>query len=390
MPEPRHPTGRDKYRVAIICALPRESDAMDLLFDHIWDQDGGPDLYGPVTGGNNVYTYGRIRHVNIVLATLPRIGTVSAAVSSAAIRSDFPSLVTGFVVGIYGGVPIIQGRDAFLGDVVVSSSIVRYDYGKQYDGRFSINKTPKTRFDEHQKQTNILKRAAVHLNSLQAAAKDLKRRTSYDTPEADTDRLFSAEYTHKHRAGCAECNMGETSFDIAVLSRCDDIGCDPAFISRPSRTWQGPSLFVRRIGSGNTVMKSAQDRDRLAKQEEIIAFEMESAGAWEELPCLIVKGICDCSDSHKNKDWQDFASATAASVARALIERMAMGSSQGLLEGPTSGNDWGNNFGHGANFNTGTIFGNGSWTSGKREIPVGYSVSRDFIWLLVLALGANM
>lgn len=70
-------------------------------------------------------------------------------------------------------------------------------------------------------------------------------------------------------------------------------------------------------------MKSGEDRDRISAEHGIIAFEMEGAGAWDEVPCIVVKGICDYSDSHKNKVWQDYAAAVAAAVGRALLERYA-------------------------------------------------------------------
>ena len=84
---------------------------------------------------------------------------------------------------------------------------------------------------------------------------------------------------------------------------------------------QSPLIFVGRIASGDTVMKSGKDRDRIAKEQNVIAFEMEGAGFWEELPCLVVKGVCDYADSHKDKSWQPFAAATAAATMRALLER---------------------------------------------------------------------
>jgi hypothetical protein len=70
-------------------------------------------------------------------------------------------------------------------------------------------------------------------------------------------------------------------------------------------------------------MKSGEDRDRIAKTKGVIAFEMEGAGIWEEVPCLIIKGVCDYADCHKNKKWQNFAAATAASAAKAILERYA-------------------------------------------------------------------
>ncbi|TEA18648.1 hypothetical protein C8034_v010408 [Colletotrichum sidae] len=68
-------------------------------------------------------------------------------------------------------------------------------------------------------------------------------------------------------------------------------------------------------------MKSGEDRDRIAAQNGIIAFEMEGAGIWEEIPCIIVKGVCDYADSHKNKSWQDFVALMAASTTKTLLER---------------------------------------------------------------------
>jgi tetratricopeptide (TPR) repeat protein len=47
---------------------------------------------------------------------------------------------------------------------------------------------------------------------------------------------------------------------------------------------------------------------------------MEGAGVWDNIPCIIIKGVCDYADSHKNKLWQAYAAATGASVAKALLE----------------------------------------------------------------------
>jgi hypothetical protein len=84
---------------------------------------------------------------------------------------------------------------------------------------------------------------------------------------------------------------------------------------------QAPAIFIGRVASGDMVMESGEDRDRIAEKEDVIAFEMEGAGIWEEVPCLVVKGVCDYSDCHKNKKWQNFAAATAASATKAILER---------------------------------------------------------------------
>ncbi|KAL6692963.1 hypothetical protein J3F84DRAFT_381203 [Trichoderma pleuroticola] len=71
-------------------------------------------------------------------------------------------------------------------------------------------------------------------------------------------------------------------------------------------------------------MKSGEHRDRIARQRDIIAFEMEGAGIWDEVPYVIVKGVCGYADSHKNKVWQPFAAATAASVMKAMLGRYTL------------------------------------------------------------------
>ena len=84
---------------------------------------------------------------------------------------------------------------------------------------------------------------------------------------------------------------------------------------------QSPEIFVGRIASGDAVMKSSEHRDQIAREHNVLAFEMEGAGVWDEVPCLVIKGICDYADSHKSKVWQPFAAATAAVVAKAMLER---------------------------------------------------------------------
>ncbi|RBA18329.1 hypothetical protein FPRO05_10624 [Fusarium proliferatum] len=66
-------------------------------------------------------------------------------------------------------------------------------------------------------------------------------------------------------------------------------------------------------------MKSANDRDLIAKQMQVLGFEMESVGIWEVFPCVVIKSVCDYADSHKSKDWQPYAAACAASYAKGFL-----------------------------------------------------------------------
>ncbi|RYP19375.1 hypothetical protein DL766_008456 [Monosporascus sp. MC13-8B] len=65
---------------------------------------------------------------------------------------------------------------------------------------------------------------------------------------------------------------------------------------------------------------SARTRNQFHEQLGVICFEMEGAGVIQTHPCLVIRGICDYSDSHKNKTWQPYAAATAAAYTKELLE----------------------------------------------------------------------
>lgn len=50
---------------------------------------------------------------------------------------------------------------------------------------------------------------------------------------------------------------------------------------------------------------------------------MEAAGLMNHFPCLVIRGICNYADSHKNKDWEGYAAMTAAAYAKDLLYRIA-------------------------------------------------------------------
>ncbi|KAF1347490.1 hypothetical protein BDV97DRAFT_269757, partial [Delphinella strobiligena] len=59
-----------------------------------------------------------------------------------------------------------------------------------------------------------------------------------------------------------------------------------------------------------------------AADKGTLCFEMEAAGLINHFPCLIIRGICDYTDSHKNNEWQGYAAMTAAVYAKDLLNRM--------------------------------------------------------------------
>lgn len=353
IPEFARPQSRHDFEIAIVCALPLEYDAFSLLFDEFWDEKC--DYFGRAEGDPNIYTTGRMGKANVVLVLLSNTGKVRAASTAASLRLSYSKVRLVIVSGICGGVPFpTKNEELILGDVVISTSVVQYDFGKKYPSEFTMNDTVEDtpgRADltirnilswlRTKRARNLSKEmASLNLTQLQEKSARESCGATYRYPGACEDRLFQSDYIHKHRQSfqCLCTRSKTTDVSNCQISRkllCKELGCDEKHLVHRKRIElkqkleqsgqikeaQAPSIFVGRMGSADIVLKSGQERDRLSKQHDVFAFEMEGAGVWDEIPTIIIKAACDYADSHKNDLWQNFAAATAASVTKALIQR---------------------------------------------------------------------
>ncbi|KAK4187620.1 hypothetical protein QBC35DRAFT_409987 [Podospora australis] len=351
------PQSRHDFEVAIICALEREAEAVLHQFDCFWDDDG--DTYGKAHRDPNEYRTGRIGKDDVVLLVLSGMGKVSAASAVSALLSSYTGIRLALVVGICGGVPQPNRHDEddelVLGDIVISNAVIQFDFGRRYPNRsFHIKSAIQDSLAKAERDVQALlgslgtsqgrsrleNRTAEFLEALQETETNAARQRGprstpkYTYPGAARDRLFPPTYLHKHRDSPA-CGCGDsTACDGVASTSCRDAGCDDrqlltrdpiifkqALEKGNIRLAQRPSVHIGAIASGDTVMKSAEDRDSIARQHKVIAFEMEGAGIWDapHTSCLVIKSVCDYADSHKNKDWQNFAAATAASAMKALL-----------------------------------------------------------------------
>ncbi|CAH0046270.1 unnamed protein product [Clonostachys solani] len=356
------PPRRESFEIAIICALPLESTAVSYVVDEYFDDlDNGAHPHQRIDGDPNHYTTGRIDRHNVVIVLLPGMGKAYAASAAAYLRSSYCNIRLALVVGICGGVPgpNKDGDEVLLGDVVMSNSLVQHDLGRQYPGGVFLRKSnlqdnlgrPNKNirsllrsFETHRSRDKLERRTAHHLRELQATyqKKSKRNRGKYIYPGAAADELFKPTYRHRHRF--STCCTAELTCSKALDQPCDEIGCeDNHLVDRegikdkqtleeedPSKA-QEPTIHIGAVASGDTVMKSGEDRDRIAKDDDILAFEMEGAGVWDDMPCIVIKGVCDYADSHKRKRWQDFAAATAASATKALLETLGTVDSEASL-----------------------------------------------------------
>ncbi|PVI07542.1 ankyrin repeat protein [Periconia macrospinosa] len=313
----------DDYTVAWIAPLEVESIAARLMLDTKHEKLPQSSV------DHNVYTLGSINSHNIVIASLPSTGNTSAATVITQLRNTFKQIRFGLLVGIGGGVPTrTDNGPIHLGDVVVSkpqrdhSGAIQYDHGKALEGRFLCTGylTP---------PPTVLLNAAQDLSTEQAITEDdlvlphlqkintrLPALRKYKYPGQDQDHLYKADYSHRTEgSSCRSCACDPLQRIDRYSYESED---DEIYYDRSSR------IVVHRgtIAAGERVIRDSRLRDELAKAHGALCFEMEAAGVMNDFPCLVVRGISDYADSHKNDRWHGYAAASAAAYARQLFFHM--------------------------------------------------------------------
>jgi nucleoside phosphorylase len=293
----------EDYTVGWVCALPIERAAAQMMLDEKHED------FPQDANESNLYTVGRICDHNVVIACLPagQTGTNSAAAVAVQMKSKFTSIQFGLMVGIGGGVPSAES-DVRLGDVVVSqphmghSGVVQYDFGKTTPSGFvqtgSLNAPPTILLNGLAKlQANYL----IARNSLSQYLSKLSHLPDFARDSAGLDVLYDSSYDHIGGSACKDCNKDR-------------------LVERSLRGSPEVVVHYGTIASGNQVMRDGTTRDRLSSElGGVLCFEMEAAGLMNSFPCLVIRGICDYADSHKNKKWQPYAAATAAACAKEVL-----------------------------------------------------------------------
>ena len=307
---------RQTYTVGWICAMKTEYVAACELLDveH-------PPLPTVSSHDSNAYTLGRIGDHHVVVACLPkgRYGIASAATVAKDMLRSFESIRIGLMVGIGGGAPSPK-HDIRLGDVVVgcplgqTGGVLPYRYGKEVQGKeFQITGsldspptlllTALTRLDAmHERKGHQIAKTVRKM-----VTKNPRMREKYQYPGAGKDRWYEPTYTH-----------------VDDTVRCE-AGCTravPPVISRPPRSPDPdePVVHYGTIASADQLMKDGIIRDQISQRHNVLCFEMEAAGLSNDFPCVIIRGICDYSDTHKNDVWQGYAAATGASYAKEVLQ----------------------------------------------------------------------
>lgn len=240
---------------------------------------------------------------NVVLS-LASMGNNKAAIRASQMLEHFPSIQSIIMVGIAGGIPNPKKVEDHvrLGDICVSNEkgVVQYDFDKESKSFTEIRHSPvppSARLLEAAKylEANELSGERPWDELIMRGIRSLR----WKRPPKKRDKLFDHD-------------------DQQVAHPVD-----------PRRSGAKPRVFFGPIASANKLLKNPQKRDQLKDEFSTRAVEMEASGiadaTWTyQKGYLVVRGICDYCDAHKNDEWQNYAAIVAAAYATVLIQSIAL------------------------------------------------------------------
>ncbi|KAK6499966.1 hypothetical protein TWF481_010323 [Arthrobotrys musiformis] len=312
----------DDYMIGWVCGLPKEQTAAVAMLD---ERHGS---FPQPSGDENNYILGSIGAHNIVITCLPMgiPGLVSASSVSTHMFRSFLNIKFCLLVGTASGIP--NGEKVRLGDVVVGTpkdgfpSVAPWEWGM--GSRPSRTRRSRTLADPPSFVLAALDRlqaahgagesnVSLYLNEMINRDPTLTRYMRSDWFE---DILFNPTYAHRVAVGRRGYGNGEEEEEGGG---CRD--CDRTQIVR--RRARGMRVHYGLIASASIVVKDAELRDNLNASLQgkalCLCLEMEAAGVLNNLPCLVIRGISNYADSHKNDVWQEHSAAAAAAFAKDLL-----------------------------------------------------------------------
>jgi nucleoside phosphorylase len=312
-------SGLRQYTVGWICAIPTEYIAACLFLD---EEHARPDHVS--ANDKNQYTLGKMSGHNIVIALISdheyEYGSATAAAKG--MIGSFPDVRVCLLVGIGGGAPTAE-HDVRFGDIVIGSrrggtgGMCQYDYDQTI-------KTRRFQRIGHPSQPPLVLRDAIsglksrcykvghQVEASIIALLDTwpRLKPDFSRPSQTSDRLYKPGIVHPQ------------SSEVACEVVCGSQTAELVLRSEREKREDNPAIHYGVIASANHLMEDAMMRDIIAKEEGVLCFEMEAAGLMNHFPCLIVRGICDYSDSHKNAEWQGYAAMSATAYTKDLLSTM--------------------------------------------------------------------
>ncbi|KAL2782675.1 nucleoside phosphorylase domain-containing protein [Aspergillus keveii] len=250
----------------------------------------------------NSYFLGKIGAHSVVIVLL-----ATEAVTN--MTRKFRNIRLVLVLGIGGGAPAAPHLRSAVKDIRLGDVVVSYPHGED-GGIVDLEKNKSTYpppwllsrvglLGSYHRLSRIKESKMLYLCDLQAQIRGGKGLHSWIFPGRAHDKLFKSDSQHVGGDGCSQCNQG------AVLTRLER---------------EIPVVHHGLIASGSQFKRSAEIRDALRAQRNILCyFETDVTVLMDNYPCLVIIGISDYADSHKNDLWKGYAAITSAAYAKDLL-----------------------------------------------------------------------
>ncbi|KAM6529097.1 hypothetical protein FALCPG4_010047 [Fusarium falciforme] len=320
----------DQYTIAIVCALPREYDAVVLLFD-----DGLSCTYH-APNDHNIYTLGQFANHHTVLVMPGDSGELDAGLCTQRLRNHFRNIELTLLVGICGAMSQnFETEEAiYLGDVIIGKQVWRYLHNARYGqlegtaARHELRNPMMESNSERVRQLGRLSGTKTQQNGISAyssaylASLQNGSGSQYNYPGYSKDELAKHDCIHKHRSENLRCSCSDPLRDSCAAAKrtsCKELGCEIVRVRPIAEEPPKPNIHLGTIASADIVMRASEAFRENFESNFVAGIDMEGGGVNRVTDCIVIKGAVDYADSHKNKAFQFYACATAASVAKAFL-----------------------------------------------------------------------
>ncbi len=284
-------------KIGIITALPKECAAMKMMMHEV------KECFFDNRGAGHRFFVGKLKAANgkkhRVALGLCGMGNNKAAIRATNMLNYFKSIDSIIMTGIAGGIPSFSndGKQVRLGDIVVSDGVTQYDFVKETLESINVRSNCAKPSAQLLEAVEVLRTYEYeNVYSWHEYLDEFSSKPQFTKPAADTDKLYDLE-------------------DRLCEHPCDS-----------TRT-KYPKVFMGGIASANNLLKNPEKRNMLKDSYGVLAVEMEASGiadaTWNHATgYLVIRGICDYCDKHKNDLWQEYAALVAAAYTRSLIEEL--------------------------------------------------------------------
>lgn len=183
-------------------------------------------------------------------------------------------------------------------------------------------------------------------------------RELYEYPGQNRDLLFQPDYPHAQSG--EECSF-----------------CDPANIIRrgPRDYDEHTQVHYGLIASSNSIVKDANVRDQIGTELNAICIDYEASGLMSYLPCLMIRGVADYADSHKNAGWHGYAALAASAYTKRLLSVITVTTNEGIAAVASLDPDLSNAYRSGAEVDDGNSMSSNTSVGSMEASDAGIRIS---------------